>query len=230
YLITLPSLHIEGLIFGAPFVELDGNTHISSSSGYTAKIDYSGKGWLSGKKNSVVATITPTGKEKEVLFNVTGQWTKEFEIFEGPAKKNSKTTLFQSYDAAATPQAELKIAPVEKQYPLESRRAWSKVGTAIHSGDMDTVSVEKGKIEHAQRALRTKEAAEDRAWERRYFIAAEEDETLTELGSAAGVPADGDREKTGGLWRFDPVKADKAAAETLTAEQDANIAKECLGQ
>jgi hypothetical protein len=41
YLITLPSLHIEGLIFGAPFVELDGSSFITSSSGYTARIDYS---------------------------------------------------------------------------------------------------------------------------------------------------------------------------------------------
>lgn len=230
YVFTLPSLHIEGLIFGSPFVELDGTTHMASSSGYTAKIDYSGKGWLSGKKNSVIATITPTGKEKEVIYNVTGQWNKEFEIYEGPAKKNSKSTLFQSYDAVGTPQTELKLAPLAKQHPLESRKAWSKVGAAIHSGDMDTVSVEKGKIEHAQRALRTKEAAENRTWERRYFTAAQSDETLKALGSAAGVPTDGDKGKTGGLWRFDPAKAESVAAEVLSQEQAGRIAKECLGQ
>jgi len=44
YLITLPSLHIEGLIFGSPFIELDGASYITSSTGYTAKVDYSGKG------------------------------------------------------------------------------------------------------------------------------------------------------------------------------------------
>merc|ERR1712046_460203 len=83
YLITLPNLHIEGLIFGSPFVELNDKTYITSSSGYTAKIDYSGKGWLSGKKNSFTAVMYPTGKEREILYSITSQWTKSFEIREG---------------------------------------------------------------------------------------------------------------------------------------------------
>ncbi|PNP44136.1 hypothetical protein TGAMA5MH_04423 [Trichoderma gamsii] len=230
YLITLPSLHIEGLIFGAPFVELDGSTTIVSSSGYSAKIDYSGKGWLSGKKNTVVATVFPTDNEKEVLYNVTGQWTKEFEIYQGPAKKNSKTTLVSTYDAAGTAQSELIIEPLEKQHPLESRRAWSKVADAIQKSDMDTVSVEKTKIEQAQRLMRAKETAGNHTWERRYFKAATEDETLTLLGKAAGVPLDGDKDKTGGLWRFDAEKAAKADAEELNAEQILQLQSELLGQ
>ena len=74
YLITLPNLHIEGLIFGSPFVELNDKTYITSSSGFTAKIDYSGKGWLSGKKNSFTATLYRTGEEKDTLYTITGQW------------------------------------------------------------------------------------------------------------------------------------------------------------
>jgi oxysterol-binding protein-related protein 9/10/11 len=31
YLITLPALHIEGLYLGAPFIELEGSTYITSS-------------------------------------------------------------------------------------------------------------------------------------------------------------------------------------------------------
>lgn len=230
YLITLPSLHIEGLIFGAPFVELDGSTTITSSSGYSAKIDYSGKGWLSGKKNTVIATVFPTDNEKEVLYNVTGQWTKEFEIYQGPAKKNSKATLVSVYDAAGTSQSELIIEPLEKQHPLESRRAWSKVAEAIQKSDMDSVSVEKSKIEQAQRLMRAKETAGNHTWERRYFKAATEDETLTLLGKAAGVPLDGDKDKTGGLWRFDAEKAAKADAEELNAEQISQLENELLGQ
>ncbi|UKZ83110.1 hypothetical protein TrVFT333_010913 [Trichoderma virens FT-333] len=215
YLITLPSLHIEGLIFGAPFVELDGSSTIASSSGFSAKIDYSGKGWLSGKKNTVIASVFPTGDEKDVLYNVTGQWTKEFEIYQGPAKKNSKSTLVSTPRQAA---------------PLESRRAWSKVAEAIQKGDMDSVSIEKTKIEQAQRNQRSKETAEGQPWERRYFNAVTEDETLALLGKAAGVPLDGDKDKTGGLWRFDAAKAAKAEAEQLNDEQVAQIEKELLGQ
>jgi oxysterol-binding protein-related protein 9/10/11 len=231
YLITLPSLHIEGLIFGAPFVELDGATTITSSTGYSAKIDYSGKGWLSGKKNTVVASVFPTGKEKEVLYNVTGQWNKELQLYQGPSKKNSTSTLVSTYDAEGTAQTDLAVAPLDKQHPLESRRAWSKVAEAIAKGDMDATSVEKGKIENAQRAMRIKEREDGKTWERRYFTAREgEDAILEALGPAAGVPVDGDADKTGGLWRFDLAKAEKAAAQVLSEKDTARLEKELLGR
>ncbi|KAI9158849.1 LOW QUALITY PROTEIN: Protein KES1 [Paramyrothecium foliicola] len=231
YLITLPSLHIEGLIFGTPFVELDGSTYITSSSGYTAKIDYSGKGWLSGKKNSVTASVYPTKKEKDVLFNATGQWNKELSFYKGPAKNNSSSTLVSTYDAVETKQTDLEVAPVEKQHPLESRRAWAKVAEVIQTGDLDAVSVEKSKIEQAQRDMRAKERSEDRAWERRYFTAVEgTDSTLKELGAVVGVPVDGEADKTGGLWRFDHAKAEKVQSEQLSSEDVARIEKELLGR
>lgn len=230
YLITLPGLHIEGLLFGAPFVELDGHTYIVSSTGYTSKIKFTGKGWVSGDKNSVHATLFPTGKEdkdKEVLYNMSGQWIKELTLYEGPVKKKS---LLEVYDAAKTPQTDLKVKPTEQQHPLESRRAWSKVAEAISKGDMDTTSVEKSKIEQAQRDMRVKERSEDTTWERRYFTAAKEDDTLKALGSVAGIPADGEADKTGGLWRFDATKASKHEAETLSAEDNEKIEKELLGR
>jgi hypothetical protein len=211
-LISLPNLHIEGLIFGSPFVELNDNTYITSSSGFTCKIDYSGKGWLSGKKNSFVATMYPTGKEKEILYTVTGQWTKSFEIREGSSKHG---TVIDTYDAEATPTTPLIIAPIEQQDPMESRRAWSKVAAGIAKGDMDYTGVEKSKIENEQRALRAKEQAEGRTWERRYFTAMESDSILEKLGPVIGLSADAD--KTGGIWRFDEKKAEALRAKTSEA-------------
>lgn len=233
YLITLPSLHIEGLIFGSPFIELDGASYITSSTGFTAKIDYSGKGWLSGKKNSFTATLFPTGNEKGVLFNVSGQWTKSFEIYSGAAKYNSKSSLVDSWDPEKTPMSELIVAPIEKQHPLESRRAWAKVAAGIASGDLDAVGVEKSKIEVAQRELRAKEKAEGRMWQRRYFSVKTDapDAVLTDLGAVVGVPVHGDADKTGGLWRFDRSKAEKVRNEPPLSEEEARkIAKELLGQ
>lgn len=201
YLITLPNLHIEGLIFGSPFVELNDKTYITSSSGYTAKIDYSGKGWLSGKKNSFTATLYPTGKEKETLYTVNGQWTKSFEIREG----GKKSEIVDTYDADNSPTTPLIIAPIEEQDPMESRRAWSKVAAAIAAGDMDTTGAEKGKIEVEQREWRIKEKNEGRVWERRYFTRVESDAVLNTLGPVISLAADAD--KTGGIWRFDEEKA-----------------------
>ncbi len=231
FLITLPSLHIEGLIFGSPFIELDGSSYITSSTGFTAKIDYSGKGWLSGKKNSFTAALYPTGKEKEVLFNVSGQWTKSFEIHSGPAKYNNKDNLVGAWDPQ--PLSELIVAPLEKQHPLESRRAWAKVAAAISKVDLDTVGLEKSKIENAQREMRAKERAEGRTWQRRYFTAQTDtaDPILTRLGPAVSLPETGDADKTGGLWRFDSVKSDAAHQQPALSEEAAGeLAKELLGQ
>lgn len=231
FLITLPSLHVEGLIFGSPFIELDGASYITSSTGYTAKIDYSGKGWLSGKKNSFTATLYPTGKEKEVLYNCSGQWTKAFEIHTGPAKGNSSKTLLETWDPTDNPISELIVAPIEKQHPLESRRAWANVAAGIAKGDMEYVGREKSKIEQAQRAMRKKEQAEGREWERRYFTAATEpDITLETLAPNVGLSTNGDADKTGGLWRFDAAKAEKVKGEELTEEEKIQIARELLGQ
>ncbi|KAL1838397.1 hypothetical protein VTJ49DRAFT_2709 [Mycothermus thermophilus] len=231
YLITLPSLHIEGLIFGAPYIELDGSSYITSSTGFTAKIDYSGKGWISGKKNSFTATLYRTGKEKDVLFNVSGQWTKSFEIHSGAAKYNNKDTLVEAWEPL--PISELIVAPLEKQHPLESRRAWSKVAAAIAKGDLELVSQEKSKIENAQRESRARERAEGRTWQRRYFTALGdvEDPVLATLGPVVGLPLNGDADKTGGLWRFDAEKLEATRKEPPPSEEQvAKLEKELLGQ
>ena len=212
YLITLPNLHIEGLIFGSPFVELNDKTYITSSSGFTAKIDYSGKGWLSGKKNSFTATMYPTGKERDTLYSVTGQWSKTFEISEG----SKKGSIVDSYDAESTPTTPLTVAPVEDQDPLESRRAWSKVAKGIASGDMDFTGAEKTKIEVAQRELRQKERDEKRVWERRYFSLVESDPTLDKLAPVIGLLPEAD--KTGGIWRFDEAKAKALALNPIRSD------------
>lgn len=232
YLISLPSLHVENLFLGSPFIELNSASYITSSTGFTAKIDYSGKGWLSGKKNSFTATLYPSGNEKEVLYSVTGQWTKQFEIHSGAAKHASSSNLVETYDATANKTTPLTVAPIEAQHPLESRRAWNKVATAILSGDMDTVGREKTKIETAQRELRAKEKAEGRMWQRRYFtVRTEPDPILSDLGKHVGVPDHGDADKTGGVWRFDSAKAEKVKAEpSLDENKKKELAKLYLGQ
>jgi len=85
YFFTLPSLHIEGLIVGSPYVELNSSTYIQSSSGYTCKIDYTGRGWVSGKSNSFSATMYAEDKKKDPIYIAEGQWTGKFSI------KNAKT-------------------------------------------------------------------------------------------------------------------------------------------
>jgi hypothetical protein len=203
YLITLPNLHIESLIYGSPFVELEKSTKIVSSSGYVAKIDYSGKGWLSGKKNTFTASLYKESEgEKKPLYTIDGQWSDKFTIKDAATK--DVIDSWSSKENAVTP---LTLAPLEQQDLWESRRAWSDVAANIQKGDMDAVSGFKSRIENAQRDLRTAEKKEGREWERRFFTRTESEDCAQTLGLAKSADLAFEAEKTGGIWRFDAQKA-----------------------
>ena len=200
YLITLPAMHLEGLIPPPPFPEFDSDrpTYIQSSSGYVAKIVYSGKGWFRGKKNSFHASLFREGQEGEVLFVAEGQWTGGFIVREGGASK----TEIERYDASTSQSSctPLTIAPLESQDPLESRRAWRPVTAAIENGDMKGVVDAKSKLEVRQRELRKEEQAEGREWQRRYFQRVEGWKTLEALAAKVGEKVEPD--VTCGIWRW----------------------------
>ena len=202
YLITLPSLHIENLMLGSPFVELDKSTTITSSSGYVSKIDYAGRGWVTGKKNSFTATLSKIGSEKKPLYTVEGQWNDVFTIHEGSSKKGPTIDTWSSSANKVTP---LTVAPIEEQDPRESRRAWEKVVQAIKKQKMDMTSLEKSKIENAQRDLRKTEQKEGKEWKRTFFSQVSSDPMLDKLAQVTGELVEAD--KTGGIWRFDKDKA-----------------------
>lgn len=203
YLITLPNLHIEGLITGSPYVELNSSSYIQSSSGYTAKISYSGKGWVSGKKNTFTATLYPEGKEKEVLYTADGQWTDCFQIKDAKTKE-----VVDTYDPNVTKTTPLTVADIKDQDEMESRRAWKKVADAILKGDMDTTSYEKSIIENSQREMRKKEKEENREWERRYFSRTTEFPRFQKLADKIGESVNDNL--TNGVWVFDQKKASQA--------------------
>ncbi|KAF3483814.1 KES1 [Arthroderma uncinatum] len=224
YLISLPSLHIESLIYGTPFVELNKSTYIASSTGYMAKIDYSGRGWVSGKKNSFNAILYKHSEgEKRPLYTVDGQWSESFVIKDASSKKE-----VDRFDVKKSKTSAFTISPIEEQDIYESRRAWKDVAAAVEKGDMDALSAAKSKIENAQRELRKVEAEEGREWERRFFQRInldgndgnnKENETFKKLLKMAGLDADGassspssliDSDKTGGVWRFDASRAEGA--------------------
>ena len=160
---------------------------------------------MSGKKNSFTATMFKEGNEKDPLYSVEGQWSEAFTIHEGSKKHGKTVDSYAAKDVKTTP---LYVAPLEKQDPLESKKAWGKVQDAIIKGDMDTTNYEKSKIENSQRELRKKEAAEGKEWERRFFSKVSSDPLFEKLAKPIGERIEAD--KTGGIWRFDVTKASKA--------------------
>lgn len=209
-MITLPSLHIESLIYGSPFVELNRYTQIASSTGYMAKIDFSGKGWLSGKKNTFNAVLYNEREgEKKPLYTAEGQWSEGFVI------KDAKKKQIDKYSVKETKTAPFTLAPLAEQDLYESRRAWNDVATAIDKGDMDATSEAKSKIEVAQRELRKIEKQENREWERRFFdrVDPKGDEVFMRLATMLDLTGAGngiESDKTNGVWRFDVEKAKDA--------------------
>ncbi|OBA21973.1 Oxysterol-binding protein [Metschnikowia bicuspidata var. bicuspidata NRRL YB-4993] len=171
YLITLPPLHIEGLIVASPFVELEGTSYIQSSSGYLAVIDYAGRGYFSGKKNTFKARIYKdkfaSAHKENALVTMSGQWSGKSYIGKGSRTPSSSGELF--YDAAEKTPEHLVVKPIEEQHALESRKAWEKVAIATRSGDYDLISKEKSLIENKQREMRKLEREAGSLWNVRWF-------------------------------------------------------------
>lgn len=218
YLITLPPLHIEGMLVASPFVELEGKSYIQGSNGLFCVVEFSGRGYFSGKKNSFKARIFQKSADASVkekaLYTITGQWSGVSTISKGKSKKGEE--LF--YDASKLRAEHLHVKPIEQQHPLESRKAWEKVAAAVKGGDFNQIHQEKSALENAQRDLRKQEESEGTKWKRRWFVqedySAGIDDTFTKLGSQfnlsiKNVPSgtmvgdkDDKKETSAVHWRF----------------------------
>lgn len=199
----MPKIHIEGIMTGALAPELSGTTYIRSSSGYIARIDYSCKGWLGGKRNAFVASLYRDGQESKPLYTIEGQWSGEFEV-----KRMNTGETTEKFDTSALPRTPFTVAPLEKQHPLESRRAWQHVVDGIHKGDIFAVGHEKSKIENEQREMRKREHAEGVEFQMRYFSKVEEDPIAERLskGVKTGENAKRDVDTYRDLWVWDEDK------------------------
>lgn len=164
FLITFPTLMMEGLIYASPYVELNGISFIQSSSGYISKIEYTGKGWVSGKKNSFKATLAKNSDPKNILYTVSGLWTDSSTIVDNRTKVEKPF-----WSAKSNPPQHISIKPIEEQGEWESRRKWYKVAQALAAGDYELVSQEKSKIENEQRQMRKDEKEKGIEWQRKYF-------------------------------------------------------------
>lgn len=193
---TLPTLVVKSILSGSPYPELTGNCFISSSSGYTSRIDFEGKGWFgTGKKNTLGAVLYRTGDEKHPIYEVTGQWNGSLTFHDCIAKKDLETVEIETLDTTY-----ISTAPISKQDPWESRRAWNGVIEGITKQDMKKTSTEKSRIEEAQRDLRRIEKENGVLWPRLFFEREGTDHVAIELLDTIGETLHVDR--TNGVWKF----------------------------
>ncbi|KAK6218208.1 hypothetical protein LQW54_002962 [Pestalotiopsis sp. IQ-011] len=206
HLFTMPKVHVEGIMTFQIAPELGGTSYIHSSSGYTTKIEYCSKGWLRGASHCFKATLFRDGAEKSPLYTAAGSWDGTYTI------ANSNGKVIETVDLASLKRTPLQVAPVEKQHPLETGRAWQHVIDAINNSDIFAIGHEKGKIENAQRALRKEEAREGRIWEQRYFTAAANDAAVEKLVLRGKSEPCNDYRV---FWKFDRSKHDRVRENQL---------------
>lgn len=163
YLITLPALRIEGIVWGSPYVELTDKSAIQSSTGFTVAIEYKGKGYFSGKSHTYKASLSQGSK---TLQSYEGQWTGVSTI------GGHKGPVFLDTSA---PKEEVVVKPITEQGEWESRRLWDKVARGIKSGAYDDAAKDKTRIENEQRQRRKDEAAEGTSWNLQRFSYVESD-------------------------------------------------------
>jgi len=204
YLVTLPALTVKSLLSGTPYPELIGTSYITSSTGFTSKIDYEGKGMFgTGQRNAFTASLYQTSKPDNVLFEADGAWNDKFTFYD--VRNGGKRKEIESYDTSVLRPVPLTLNSLEEQDPWESRRAWADTIAGIKANDWDKTSQAKNKLEEAQRELRRKREAKNETWEPALFRTVEQDPVYDAL--AKGINWTEDKSRTLGVWKFDLEKA-----------------------
>jgi len=191
YLITLPRLRIDGLWYGSPYIELTDTSYIVSSTGYTATIEYKGKGYFGGKSHQYKATLVgPTGATTVA----EGLWDTVSKVTSTRSRYVETGEVFVDVTGA---KEEVTVKPVEEQGEWETRKLWELVAKGIRTGDYEIASREKTRIEvsphstvlgglifdsdsvfglqNEQRQRRKDEAAAGTPWQLKYFDHVESD-------------------------------------------------------
>lgn len=200
HLMTMPTILVKSVATGHPYPELEGPSYITSSSGFTTKIDFQGKGRFGfGQKNQVTAEVFAPDNKDTPSYRITGQWTGQLAI-----QDSSKNTL-EEFHVDGIPLTPLELAPIEEQAPWESRRAWFKVTQAIKQGNIEKVYAHKSALEESQRRRRLEEGKKSVEWNRLFFSQSPKgDPTAQSLLSLIpdGAFAAPDPTKTNGVWKF----------------------------
>ncbi|ORZ18647.1 hypothetical protein BCR42DRAFT_411338 [Absidia repens] len=165
YLLTSPSLTVNGIWYAAPYVELTGNSYIQSTTGLYVTFEFSSRGWISGERNHFKAYIRKNGgSSKEYVYKIEGQWSHKSTITAYGSKKSDPFL-----DVTALTPAPMVEKAFEEQGEMESRKVWQHVSEAIKQGDTTKAGTEKSKIENQKRAELAEREQAQKDWEPVYF-------------------------------------------------------------
>lgn len=236
YAISLPELYLRGIVTGAPFVELTGETLIVCSlHQIAAKLRFIPKPWFSGEYN-LVEGIVYDDSDKDIKYEIWGNWAKQTFI---EAKENDpEESHLANIESGIIDQGENSkiLFDAEKshithpklfkdQSPLESRPVWNEVTGALAKADYELATEKKNEIEDAQRALRKERADNGIVWlpmtfnyESRFFLTRSTDATLEDI-TAANV-------STESLIRLKNMEISSTSSETTSDGDDRTLGRQ----
>lgn len=109
-----------------------------------ATLDYSGKGYFSGKSHTFTANITQAPSSTPI-YTITGQWTgtSTFTVVNAKSPSHKVGEVFAQFDKV--PRTPITVSADQGEY--ESRRVWKDVADGIRSGDFNKASAAKTLIE-----------------------------------------------------------------------------------
>ena len=130
--------------------------------GLEADLEFSNKGYFSGKDDAIRGAIKniKTGKS---LYELTGAWNGK--MFIKDLANGKQEPLF---DASHAKETYPTARPIEEQGERESQRLWLKTVQALKNRDHEVATSEKSRIEDQQREEASKRVSDDN-WQPKHF-------------------------------------------------------------
>ena len=156
-------MYARGILFGKMKYELGDHSFVRCpESGLEADLEFTNKGYFSGKDDAVKGFIKNM-KSGKSLFEISGAWNGR--MFLKDIASGKQDLLF---DASHAKETYPNARPVEEQDERESQRLWLKTVQALKNRDHDLATEEKTRIEDQQRDEAAKRGGDEK-WQPTHF-------------------------------------------------------------
>lgn len=177
YSISMPELHIRGLLNGQPFVEITGTIDVLCTNDWAARMRFIPKPWFSGSYDAMEGVIFNNlsgstiydvwGNWKQVIYCEPHQPGRTFDDVDALPEKPDPSFVF--FDATKSPASKPMVRPLDKQTDMESQRIWLFVTQALQSKEYKKAGDLKNAIEEVERSERKKRAEQNIEWQPKLF-------------------------------------------------------------
>ncbi|KAN0012645.1 hypothetical protein ACTFIU_007956 [Dictyostelium citrinum] len=167
YIVEAPKIVVKGVLVGSLSTETIGSTNlICKKTGYSAEIEFKGKGLFKSKHSLLVKVKHPSSKK--ALYTLEGKFDGTVSI---TSTKTGKTTTFFDINNETIQPTNLPSHELEEN---NSRVVWKHVIESLLNNNEDEASKQKTIVEENQRALA--KTREGKPWIPKNFIKVDNDD------------------------------------------------------